>query len=47
MGLTRRNRFLECFYCGRKSAVRYDGQQSFECLNCDATNYLDEVSLER
>ncbi|KAH8907292.1 hypothetical protein BR93DRAFT_896859 [Coniochaeta sp. PMI_546] len=42
MAFTRRNRYLECFYCGRKSSTRYDGQRSFECLHCDATNYLDE-----
>jgi hypothetical protein len=43
MAPTRRNKFLECFYCGRRSSMRYHGQRSFECASCDATNYLDEV----
>ncbi|OIW27151.1 hypothetical protein CONLIGDRAFT_415399 [Coniochaeta ligniaria NRRL 30616] len=42
MAFTRLNRYLLCFYCGRKSSIRFGGQQSFECLSCDATNYLDE-----
>lgn len=35
---------LRCFYCGRKSTARWDGQlRKFDCANCEATNYLDEV----
>ncbi|KAK3297847.1 Ima1 N-terminal domain-containing protein [Chaetomium fimeti] len=38
-----RNRYLSCFYCGRKNSTRYDGKtRRFECPFCDATNYLDE-----
>ncbi|KAK4133184.1 hypothetical protein BT67DRAFT_405203, partial [Trichocladium antarcticum] len=38
-----RNRYLTCFYCGRKTSTRYDGRtRCFECPSCDATNYLDE-----
>ncbi|KAI0484451.1 Ima1 N-terminal domain-containing protein [Xylariaceae sp. FL0804] len=33
---------LRCFYCGRRSNVRYEGQKSFECSQCEATNWLDE-----
>lgn len=37
-------RHLTCFYCGKKSGLRYDGvTRDFLCLYCDATNYLDEV----
>ncbi|KAH6851122.1 Ima1 N-terminal domain-containing protein [Chaetomium sp. MPI-CAGE-AT-0009] len=37
------NRYLTCFYCGRKNSTRYDGKtRRFECPFCDATNYLDE-----
>ncbi|KAL2024140.1 hypothetical protein VTK56DRAFT_9920 [Thermocarpiscus australiensis] len=39
----RRNRYLTCFYCGRKTSTLYDGRtRRFECPSCDATNYLDE-----
>ncbi|KAJ9138601.1 Integral inner nuclear membrane protein ima1 [Pleurostoma richardsiae] len=38
----RRPRYLICFYCGRRTSTRYDGQTRFECPNCEATNYLDE-----
>ncbi|KAL2175354.1 Ima1 N-terminal domain-containing protein [Thermothelomyces heterothallicus CBS 202.75] len=38
-----RNRYLTCFYCGRKTSTRYDGKtRRFDCPFCDATNYLDE-----
>jgi hypothetical protein len=41
----RRNRYLSCFYCGRKTSTKYDGRTTrFDCPNCDATNWLDEVS---
>ncbi|KAH6695399.1 Ima1 N-terminal domain-containing protein [Plectosphaerella plurivora] len=34
---------LSCFYCGKKSSVKFDGSiRDFVCLHCDATNYLDE-----
>ncbi|KAI2778831.1 Ima1 N-terminal domain-containing protein [Daldinia loculata] len=38
----RSRKFLSCFYCGRRSRLRFEGQKSFLCLNCDATNWLDE-----
>ncbi|KXX82278.1 Integral inner nuclear membrane protein ima1 [Madurella mycetomatis] len=38
-----RNRYLTCFYCGRKTSTVYDGRtRHFECPSCDADNYLDE-----
>ncbi|KAJ4306753.1 hypothetical protein N0V88_000120 [Collariella sp. IMI 366227] len=38
-----RNRYLTCFYCGRKTSTPYDGRtRRFDCPSCDATNYLDE-----
>ncbi|KAK4245317.1 Ima1 N-terminal domain-containing protein [Corynascus novoguineensis] len=38
-----RNRYLTCFYCGRKNSTLYDGRtRRFDCPFCDATNYLDE-----
>lgn len=43
-GFGKFNRFLVCFYCGRKSTTKYDrGMPSFDCPNCLATNYLDAV----
>ncbi|PNH32691.1 hypothetical protein BJF96_g3881 [Verticillium dahliae] len=34
---------LTCFYCGKRSSVKFNGIISdFLCLKCDATNYLDE-----
>ncbi|CAK7225008.1 hypothetical protein SBRCBS47491_005748 [Sporothrix bragantina] len=39
----RRTRYLNCFYCGRRSSIAYDGSmREFACSSCDATNYLDE-----
>ncbi|EFX06207.1 hypothetical protein CMQ_6528 [Grosmannia clavigera kw1407] len=39
----RRTRYLACFYCGRRTSIRYDGHmRHFECPNCEATNYLDK-----
>ncbi|KAH8677940.1 Ima1 N-terminal domain-containing protein [Xylariales sp. PMI_506] len=35
-------RKLRCFYCNRRSKAGYHGQASFDCENCDATNWLDE-----
>ncbi|KJZ72711.1 hypothetical protein HIM_07903 [Hirsutella minnesotensis 3608] len=36
-------KYLSCFYCGKRSSLRYDGvTRDFLCLYCDATNYLDE-----
>jgi hypothetical protein len=36
---------LICFYCGRKSPLRQDGSvREWECRNCEAVNYLDEVN---
>ncbi|KAI0193762.1 Ima1 N-terminal domain-containing protein [Xylaria flabelliformis] len=37
----RSRRFLRCFYCGKKSNIEFNAQKSFDCLNCDATNWLD------
>lgn len=38
-------KLLTCFYCGRRSPIRYDGQlQQFDCPKCNATNFLDAVS---
>ncbi|CRK27676.1 hypothetical protein BN1708_014910 [Verticillium longisporum] len=35
---------LTCFYCGKRSSVKFNGIISdFLCLKCDATNYLDEL----
>ncbi|CAG7564219.1 unnamed protein product [Fusarium equiseti] len=37
------NKYLTCFYCGKRSNTKYDGiTRDFLCLSCDATNYLDE-----
>ncbi|KAJ2980953.1 hypothetical protein NUW58_g6805 [Xylaria curta] len=38
----RSRRFLQCFYCGQRSSIRFDAQKSFHCSNCDATNWLDQ-----
>lgn len=44
MANLRRPRYLSCFYCGKRSSLRYDGRiRNFECLHCEAVNYLDEV----
>lgn len=34
---------LVCFYCGKKSNLRFDGQEQWTCATCEAVNYLDEV----
>jgi hypothetical protein len=35
---------LICFYCGSKSKYVQDGSvREWECVKCDAVNYLDEV----
>ena len=40
------NRYLVCFYCGSKSKSKQDGTvREWDCTKCEATNYLDEVSL--
>ncbi|KAH8596452.1 Ima1 N-terminal domain-containing protein [Bisporella sp. PMI_857] len=37
----RRN--LVCFYCNKRSGIKYDGLiNRWECASCDAINYLDE-----
>ncbi|KAK5632591.1 hypothetical protein RRF57_008305 [Xylaria bambusicola] len=43
MGTLRSRAFLRCFYCGRRSNIRFEFQKSFHCSNCDATNWLDQV----
>lgn len=41
--LLRRN--LTCFYCGAKSELKKSPSiRQFDCKECEATNYLDEVS---
>ncbi|KAI1417983.1 Ima1 N-terminal domain-containing protein [Hypoxylon sp. FL1857] len=42
MATLRSRKYLRCFYCGRRSQLRFEGQKSFDCSNCDATNWLDE-----
>ncbi|OTB13043.1 hypothetical protein K445DRAFT_320550 [Daldinia sp. EC12] len=42
MATLRSRKFLSCFYCGKRSKLRFEGQKSFLCLYCDATNWLDE-----
>ncbi|KAI1780392.1 Ima1 N-terminal domain-containing protein [Hypoxylon cercidicola] len=42
MAALRSRKYLSCFYCGRRSKLRFEGQKSFDCSNCDATNWLDE-----
>lgn len=38
------SRYLSCFYCGKRSGLKFDGTVTdFLCMYCDATNYLDEV----
>ena len=35
---------LICFYCNKRSGIVYDGLiTQWECANCDAMNYLDQV----
>ncbi|KAI0395005.1 hypothetical protein F5Y17DRAFT_425619 [Xylariaceae sp. FL0594] len=34
--------YLRCFYCGQRSDVKFNGQKSFDCSKCDATNWLDK-----
>ncbi|EKG21298.1 hypothetical protein MPH_01290 [Macrophomina phaseolina MS6] len=42
--LLRRN--LTCFYCGAKSELKKSPSiRQFDCKECEATNYLDEVGL--
>ncbi|KAI1461218.1 Ima1 N-terminal domain-containing protein [Annulohypoxylon moriforme] len=43
MATLRSRRYLSCFYCGKRSKLRFEGQKSFDCTNCDATNWLDEL----
>ncbi|KAJ4424242.1 hypothetical protein N0V82_001108 [Gnomoniopsis sp. IMI 355080] len=41
---SKRGKLLTCFYCGRRSTTRYDGQiQHFDCPKCNATNFLDAL----
>ncbi|KAI1117620.1 hypothetical protein F5Y14DRAFT_403312 [Nemania sp. NC0429] len=42
MGTRRSGKFLRCFYCGKRSNVQFEAQKSFDCSNCDATNWLDQ-----
>ncbi|KAK4189859.1 integral inner nuclear membrane protein ima1 [Podospora australis] len=38
-----RTRYLTCFYCGRRSNIPFDrNTRHFECMYCEADNYLDE-----
>ena len=46
MASMRRVKTLVCFYCNRRSTQKQDGTvRQWDCESCDATNYLDEVSL--
>ena len=39
-----KKRTLRCFYCGFKTSTVYDGKiRRFDCPDCEAANYLDEV----
>ncbi|XXG97798.1 hypothetical protein Hte_004111 [Hypoxylon texense] len=42
MAALRSKKYLSCFYCGKSSKLRFEGHKSFDCPNCDATNWLDE-----
>ncbi|KAK7948592.1 uncharacterized protein PG986_009478 [Apiospora aurea] len=42
MPTLRSRKFLSCFYCGKRTNLRFDGRQSFLCSHCEATNWLDE-----
>jgi len=38
-------RGLKCFYCGKRSRQKQTGSiRQWDCENCEASNYLDEVS---
>jgi hypothetical protein len=42
---SRNGRILRCFYCNKRSHLRYDGRMTkWTCGNCEADNYLDKVS---
>jgi hypothetical protein len=37
-------RTLICFYCNKKSGIKYDGLiTQWQCGQCESENYLDEV----
>jgi hypothetical protein len=39
-----RRKNLVCFYCNKKSDIKYDGLISrWDCTQCESTNFLDEV----
>ncbi|KAH9898770.1 Ima1 N-terminal domain-containing protein [Xylariomycetidae sp. FL2044] len=42
MANPRSRKHLRCFYCGGKSDLRFEGQKSFLCTRCEATNWLDQ-----
>ncbi|EMR61419.1 putative integral inner nuclear membrane protein ima1 protein [Eutypa lata UCREL1] len=42
MAPLRSRKRLACFYCGKRSNLQFEGQKSFDCRYCDATNWLDE-----
>ena len=40
-----RRKNLVCFYCNKKSNIKYDGHITrWDCTVCESTNFLDEVS---
>jgi hypothetical protein len=44
MAPSTRQNYLVCFYCNKKSCIKYDGLiTQWECLLCESMNYLDEV----
>ena len=43
-----RRKNLVCFYCNKRSDIKYDGfLTQWECANCDSVNFLDEVRPSR
>ncbi|ORY56914.1 Ima1 N-terminal domain-containing protein [Pseudomassariella vexata] len=42
MPVLRSRKALSCFYCGKRSSLKFEGQRSFDCAHCEATNWLDE-----
>ncbi|KAK1836132.1 Ima1 N-terminal domain-containing protein [Podospora conica] len=37
------SRYLDCFYCGRRTSTPFDTTtRRFDCTHCEATNFLDE-----
>lgn len=44
MASSLRRKNLVCFYCNKRSDIKYDGFiTQWECAKCDSVNFLDEV----